>query len=133
MRDWSWAHRQIDTAGADARSIRAQALRCGTWGGRCQVGRTGNGPTPAKPGAPPPVVIPAGTEMLVAARGAARGIPVAVPGLSLSTDNAAMIAAAGLRRFRAGQKASRRRPTTYQTDDHELGGPVTANTKLSIQ
>ena len=37
-----------------------------------------------------------------AARGAARGIPVAVPGLSLSTDNAAMIAAAGLRRFRAG-------------------------------
>ena len=36
------------------------------------------------------------------ARGAARGIPVAVPGLSLSTDNAAMIAAAGLRRFRAG-------------------------------
>ena len=37
-----------------------------------------------------------------AARGAARGIPVAVPGLLLSTDNAAMIAAAGLRRFRAG-------------------------------
>jgi len=37
-----------------------------------------------------------------AARGAARGIPVAVPGLSLSTDNAAMIAAAGLRRLRAG-------------------------------
>ena len=37
-----------------------------------------------------------------AARGAARGIPVAVPPLALSTDNAAMIAAAGLRRFRAG-------------------------------
>jgi N6-L-threonylcarbamoyladenine synthase len=34
------------------------------------------------------------------ARGAARGIPVLVPGLALSTDNAAMIAAAGLRRYR---------------------------------
>jgi len=41
-----------------------------------------------------------------AARGAARGIPVAVPGLSLSTDNAAMIAAAGLRRFRSGHVGS---------------------------
>ena len=40
------------------------------------------------------------------ARGAARGIPVAVPGLSLSTDNAAMIAAAGLRRFRSGHIGS---------------------------
>ena len=36
------------------------------------------------------------------ARGAARGLPVFIPGLALSTDNAAMIAAAGLRRFRAG-------------------------------
>jgi N6-L-threonylcarbamoyladenine synthase len=36
------------------------------------------------------------------ARGAARGIPVFVPSLALSTDNAAMIAAAGLRRYRAG-------------------------------
>jgi N6-L-threonylcarbamoyladenine synthase len=36
------------------------------------------------------------------ARGAARGVPVFVPSLSLSTDNAAMIAAAGLRRYRAG-------------------------------
>ena len=36
------------------------------------------------------------------ARGAKQGIPVFVPPLSLSTDNAAMIAAAGLRRFRAG-------------------------------
>jgi N6-L-threonylcarbamoyladenine synthase len=35
-------------------------------------------------------------------RGADRGITVAVPALSLSTDNAAMIAAAGLRRYRAG-------------------------------
>jgi N6-L-threonylcarbamoyladenine synthase len=35
------------------------------------------------------------------ARGAARGIPVFIPGLALSTDNAAMIAAAGLRRHRA--------------------------------
>ena len=33
------------------------------------------------------------------ARGAAEGIPVLVPPLSLSTDNAAMIAAAGLRRL----------------------------------
>jgi N6-L-threonylcarbamoyladenine synthase len=36
------------------------------------------------------------------ARGAAAGLPVYVPSLALSTDNAAMIAAAGLRRFRAG-------------------------------
>ena len=35
-------------------------------------------------------------------RGAAKGLPVFVPALALSTDNAAMIAAAGLRRFRAG-------------------------------
>jgi N6-L-threonylcarbamoyladenine synthase len=36
------------------------------------------------------------------ARGEARGLPVFIPALVLSTDNAAMIAAAGLRRFRAG-------------------------------
>jgi N6-L-threonylcarbamoyladenine synthase len=36
------------------------------------------------------------------ARGEAREIPTFVPSVSLSTDNAAMIAAAGLRRFRAG-------------------------------
>jgi len=35
-------------------------------------------------------------------RGRARGIPVFVPDPALSTDNAAMIAAAGLRRFRGG-------------------------------
>ena len=35
-------------------------------------------------------------------RGRAKGLPVFVPGLTLSTDNAAMIAAAGLRRFRQG-------------------------------
>jgi N6-L-threonylcarbamoyladenine synthase len=35
------------------------------------------------------------------ARGRQHGIPVFVPPLSLSTDNAAMIAAAGLRRFRS--------------------------------
>jgi N6-L-threonylcarbamoyladenine synthase len=35
-------------------------------------------------------------------RGSARDLPVFVPDLALSTDNAAMIAAAGLRRFRAG-------------------------------
>jgi N6-L-threonylcarbamoyladenine synthase len=36
------------------------------------------------------------------ARGAAEGVPVFIPNLALSTDNAAMIAAAGLRRYRAG-------------------------------
>ena len=35
-------------------------------------------------------------------RGQALGIPVVVPAISLSTDNAAMIAAAGLRRLRSG-------------------------------
>jgi N6-L-threonylcarbamoyladenine synthase len=37
------------------------------------------------------------------ARGAAEGLPVFVPPLSLSTDNAAMIAAAGLRQFDIGR------------------------------
>jgi N6-L-threonylcarbamoyladenine synthase len=40
------------------------------------------------------------------ARGAAREIPTFLPSLQLSTDNAAMIAAAGLRKFRAGGLAS---------------------------
>jgi N6-L-threonylcarbamoyladenine synthase len=39
------------------------------------------------------------------ARGEREGIPVFIPPMSLSTDNAAMIAAAGLRRFRAGVRA----------------------------
>ncbi|MBI2187552.1 MAG: tRNA (adenosine(37)-N6)-threonylcarbamoyltransferase complex transferase subunit TsaD [Acidobacteria bacterium] len=39
------------------------------------------------------------------ARGAAREVPVFIPSLALSTDNAAMIAAAGLRRYRAGTVA----------------------------
>jgi N6-L-threonylcarbamoyladenine synthase len=38
-------------------------------------------------------------------RGAARELPVFIPGIALSTDNAAMIAAAGLRNYRAGVKA----------------------------
>ena len=40
------------------------------------------------------------------ARGARRDVPTFLPGLALSTDNAAMIAAAGLRKFRAGSTAS---------------------------
>jgi N6-L-threonylcarbamoyladenine synthase len=39
------------------------------------------------------------------ARGDRRGIPVFIPSLALSTDNAAMIAAAGLRKYRAGVAA----------------------------
>jgi N6-L-threonylcarbamoyladenine synthase len=38
------------------------------------------------------------------ARGAAAGVPVFIPGVALSTDNAAMIAAAGLRAFRGGRR-----------------------------
>jgi N6-L-threonylcarbamoyladenine synthase len=38
----------------------------------------------------------------VEARGAARELPTFVPSLALATDNAAMIAAAGLRKFRMG-------------------------------
>ena len=41
----------------------------------------------------------------VAARGETLGLPVFLPTLALSTDNAAMIAAAGLRRLRAGVTA----------------------------
>jgi N6-L-threonylcarbamoyladenine synthase len=39
------------------------------------------------------------------ARGRARDLPVFIPGLALATDNAAMIAAAGLRRYQAGATA----------------------------
>ena len=39
------------------------------------------------------------------ARGDARDLPVFAPSVALSTDNAAMIAAAGLRRYRAGMTA----------------------------
>ena len=39
------------------------------------------------------------------ARGEARGLPVFIPGVALSTDNAAMIAAAGLRGLRRGVTA----------------------------
>ena len=41
-----------------------------------------------------------------AAHGQAREMPTFVPSLQLSTDNAAMIAAAGLRKLRAGVTAS---------------------------
>ncbi len=40
------------------------------------------------------------------AEGERRGLPVFVPSLALSTDNAAMIAASGLRKLAAGQTAS---------------------------
>src|SRR5439155_20018172 len=39
------------------------------------------------------------------ARGQREGLPVFIPRLSLSTDNAAMIAAAGLRNYHAGVRA----------------------------
>jgi len=39
------------------------------------------------------------------ARGAREGLPVYIPSLALSTDNAAMIAAAGLRRYAEGVRA----------------------------
>jgi N6-L-threonylcarbamoyladenine synthase len=41
-----------------------------------------------------------------AARGERYGIPIFVPPIALSTDNAAMIAAAGLRRLRAGARGA---------------------------
>jgi len=41
----------------------------------------------------------------LAARGQREGLPVFIPRLSLSTDNAAMIAAAGLRNYHAGVRA----------------------------
>jgi N6-L-threonylcarbamoyladenine synthase len=44
----------------------------------------------------------------LAARGAGAHLPVFVPPLALATDNAAMIAAAGLRRFARGERASDR-------------------------
>jgi N6-L-threonylcarbamoyladenine synthase len=47
----------------------------------------------------------AGLRREAAARGAALEIPVFIPRLSLSTDNAAMIAAAGFRALRRGQLA----------------------------
>jgi N6-L-threonylcarbamoyladenine synthase len=43
----------------------------------------------------------------VIVRGDAIGMPVFIPSLALSTDNAAMIAAAGLRRYAAGARAGR--------------------------
>ncbi len=44
----------------------------------------------------------------LATRGRARRLPVFVPEMALSTDNAAMIAAAGLRRFERGELATDR-------------------------
>ena len=43
---------------------------------------------------------------VAAARGEALGVPVLFPTLHLSTDNAAMIGAAGLRRYHAGVTAA---------------------------
>ena len=40
------------------------------------------------------------------ARASAVGLPVFVPSVALATDNAAMIAAAGLRRWESGQRGS---------------------------
>lgn len=47
-----------------------------------------------------------GLRRVAAARSATDGVPLFVPPISLSTDNAAMIAAAGLRRFSRGEAAS---------------------------
>jgi len=54
-------------------------------------------------------------------RGESRGIPVFIPSLALSTDNAAMIAAAGLRAFRAGTTAGWDLNANAAL---KLGGPV---------
>ena len=64
------------------------------------------------------------------ARGAAAGLPVFVPHLSLSTDNAAMIAAAGLRAFprRRGDWAST--PTRRLSDRGRLRQPGPAKAAL---
>jgi N6-L-threonylcarbamoyladenine synthase len=44
-------------------------------------------------------------RVLAADRAAALGLPLMIPRVALSTDNAAMIAAAGFRRLRAGELA----------------------------
>ncbi len=48
-----------------------------------------------------------GLRAAAAARGQHAGLPVLVPSVALATDNAAMIAAAGLRRWAAGERGSR--------------------------
>lgn len=48
----------------------------------------------------------AGLRAAAEARGAAVGVPVFVPSVALATDNAAMIAAAGLRRWDAGDRGA---------------------------
>ena len=48
----------------------------------------------------------AGLRAAAEARGAALGLPVFVPSVALATDNAAMIAAAGLRRWQAGDRGA---------------------------
>ena len=59
------------------------------------TGNTVSGPAPAAPGLRRDAI----------ARGQAENIPVFIPSIALSTDNAAMIAAAGLRLLERGQRS----------------------------
>ncbi len=87
------------------RTLPTSARRSSAWSSRpSSTARS----TPHAASRRPALVSPAACPRTAAcarscgARGEAREIPTFVPSVSLSTDNAAMIAAAGLRRFRAG-------------------------------